>query len=362
MSAQASRKNYRIDDEQQWLASPDIDDVSPASVWAPDYEEEDETTLPGKRANAQYVELMSPNIEKEDLVVDTPRQVRILDESQVLPGEASFATVSLNQPFEENVLKSQDSFSTASVDENHERRPASRVHVLDESYVPPGEASFATVMLGQRTKAPRHSPITEFLVKTKLSVKQLVLAMVAFVSVLALAVIVLLSMTRSENVTVSSAPPSAAVESASQSVSTSTTQSPEPLVTSNNASETSSPTQVATVKETVAEAKLIDRASDDSRKAPSSDAKSAAVRQETLRDSKEGVSETKKQLASMAKKAVKEPTIVKMSNVAIKSEPRDEPATRQGEVPALRENVETKTPAMSGGGQRPRTVTRKPSP
>src|SRR6185436_10152203 len=130
MSAQASRKNYRIDDEQQWLASPDIDDVSPASVWAPDYEEEDETTLPGKRANAQYVELMSPNIEKEDLVVDTPRQVRILDESQVLPGEASFANVSLNQPLEDSVLKPQDSsepISNSRVDDNRERNSTSGV-------------------------------------------------------------------------------------------------------------------------------------------------------------------------------------------------------------------------------------------
>src|SRR6185436_12251957 len=109
----------------------------------------------------------------------------------------------------------------------------SRVQVLDESYVPPGEGSFATVMWGESMKAPRHSPVTEFLVKTKLSLKQLVLATVAFVSVLALAVVVLLSLTRSENLTLSSAPPPAAVETANQSLSTSATQSPESVVTSN---------------------------------------------------------------------------------------------------------------------------------
>src|SRR6185503_13022355 len=245
MSATAPRSSYRIADEQEWLESSDHVDLSPASVWASDYEEDDETTLQGKRVGAQDIDLMSPNLENEG--VETPRQVRILDESQVLPGEASFATVSLNQPFEERVLKPQDSFSTTSVDENHERRSASRVQVLDETYVPPGEASFATVMLGQRTKAPRHSPVTEFLVKTKLSVKQLVLATVALVSVLALAVVVLLSLTRSEVVTVSSAPPPAAVETANQSLSTSATQSTEPVVTS-NASEASGPTEVATVK------------------------------------------------------------------------------------------------------------------
>jgi hypothetical protein len=362
MSAIAPRSSYRISDEQEWLESSDNVGLSPASVWAPDYEEDDETTLQGKRVAAQHLDLMSPNVENEGF--ETPRQVRILDESQVLPGEASFATVSLNQPFEENVLKPQNSFESianSSVDDNRERSSASRVQLLDESYVPPGES----------VKAPRHSPITEFLVKTKLSVKQLVLATVAFVSLLALAVIVLLSMARSEVVTVSSVSPPPAVETASQSVSTSTAQSSEPVLTSKsqgNASESTSPTQVVTAKETpsVAEIKLIERpSSDDSRKAPSNAAKSGALRQEILREPNERVSESKKQPASVARKALKEPTVVKTSNVAIKSEPREvrpEPATRQSELPVTKENVETKTPSITGGGERPRTVTHKPSP
>jgi hypothetical protein len=379
MSALAPRNSYRIADEQEWLEYSDNVDLSPASVWAPDYEEEDETTLQGKRVDAQYIDLTSPNMEKEGLVVDTPRPVRILDESQVLPGEASFATVSLNQPLEESVLKLQNSWepiSTSSVDDYRERRSASRVQLLDESQVLAGEASFATVMLGERTKAHRHSPITEFLVKTKLSLKQLVLAMLALVSVLALAVIVLLSTTSSEVVTVSSAPPPTTLDTASQSVSTSITESPEPVLISNSQGKVSgsaSPTQaVATVEETqsVAEAKLIDRSSsDDSRKAPSSDAKSGAVRQEILREvnsvgarvysPKERVIETKKQSASVARKAVKELAVVKTSNASVRSEPletRPKPAARQSEVPVTVENVETKTPPITGGGERPRTV------
>jgi hypothetical protein len=375
MSAQASRSSYRIADEQEWLESSDIVEVSPASVWAPDYEEEDETTLQGKRVDAQYIDLMSPNMEKEGLVVDSPRQVRILDESQVLPGEASFDTVSLNQPLEESVLKPQNSWepiSTSNVDDDRERRSASRVPLLDESQVLAGEASFATVMLGQRTNAPRYSPITEFLVRTKLSLKQLVLAMLALVSVFALAVIVLLNMTSSEAVTVRSAPPPAPAETASQSVSTSISESPESVLLSNSqvkVSGSASPTQaVATVKETqrVAEAKLIERpSSDDSRKAPSSAAKSGAVRQEILREPKEGVIETRKQPAPVARKAVKEQAVVKTPNASVRSEPREtspEPATRQSDVPVTVEKVETKTPPITGGGERPRTVTRKPSP
>jgi hypothetical protein len=375
MSAPAPQNSYRIADEQEWLESSDNVDLSPASVWAPDYEEEDETTLQGKRVDSQYVDLMSPNLEKEVLVVDAPRQVRILDESQVLPGEASFATVRLNQPLEESVLKPQDSWepiSTSSVDDSRERSSASRVRLLDESQVLADEASFATVMLGEGTKAHRHSPLTEFLVKTKLSIRQLVLAMLALVSVLALAVIVLLNMTSSKAVTVTSAPPPTTVDAASQSVSTSIKESHASVLISNSQGKVSgsaSPTQaVGTVEETqsVAKAKLIARpSSDDSGKAPSNDAKSGAVRQEILREPKVRVIETMKPSASVARKAVKEQAVVKTPNASVSSEPsemRPKPAARQSEVPVTVENVETKTPPITGGAERPRTVTRKPNP
>ena len=125
MSAVAPRNSYRIAEEQEWLEFSDNAEPSPASVWAPDYDEEDETTLPGRRA--QHIDLMSPNIEK-DAIAEPPRQVRILDESRVLPGEASSATVSLNQPFEESVLKPQNScepISTSNDDDSRESRSAS---------------------------------------------------------------------------------------------------------------------------------------------------------------------------------------------------------------------------------------------
>jgi hypothetical protein len=381
VSSLAPRNSNKSVDEQGQLESSDIVDRSPASLWASDYEEEDETTLQGKRVDAKYVDLMSPNVESEGLV-ETPRQVRILDESQVLPGEASFATVSLNQPFESSVLKPQNSReppSTGGVNDYHDGRSAQQVQLLDESQVLAGEASFATVMLGEHTKAQRYSPITEFLVKTKLSLKQLVLAMLALASVLALAVIVLLRTTSPEVVTVSSAPPATTVDTASQSVSNPITESPDSDLIWNSQGKVSgsaSPTEAAaTVEETqsLAESKIERPSSDDSRKAPSSDAKSGAVRQEILREvnpvgarvssPKEGVTETKKQSASAGKKAVKEQAVVKTPNASVKSEPREthpEPATRPS-APITVENVEPKTPP-TGGGERPRTVTRKPSP
>lgn len=372
MSAIASRSSYRVADEQEWLESSVNVDPSPASVWAPDYEEEDETTLQSARVDAQCTGLMSPNIEQEESVVDTPSQVRLLDESQVLPGEASFATVRLNQLFEDGTFKPPDSYepiSTSTVDDNRERPSASRVRSLDESQVLTGEASFATV-LGELTIAQRHSPITEFLVKTKLSLKQLVLAVLALFSVLALGVFVLVFTISSEVVKVSSAPPPTNPVATNQSVATSNTEAPASVLNSQGKeSGTANPTQaVATAKEmqSVAETKLIETpSSDDSRKAPPKDAKSVAVNQEILRDPREHVIETKKQSTSAARKALKEPAVVKTPNATVRSEPsetRPEPATTQKEVPVIVENVEAKTPTITGGGERPRTVTRKPSP
>jgi hypothetical protein len=382
LSALAPRNRDRIADEQKRLESSDTVDLSPASLWRSDYEEEDETTVQGKRVDAQDIDPMPPNLEREGLV-ETPRQVRILDESQVLPGESSFATVSLNQPIESSVLKPQDSCqppSTSSVNDYREGRSVSRVQLRDESQVLAGEASFATVMLGEHRKAQRYSPITEFLVKTKLSLKQLVLAVLALVSVLALAMIVLLRTTGPEVVTVSSATPPTNVETASQSVSTSITEPPDSdwiLNSQGKVSGSASPTQAATAEEPqgVANAKLIERASsDDSRQAPLSDAKSAAVRQEILGEAnpvgvrvsspKERATATMKQSASIGKKAVKEPAVVKTPNASAKSdslEAHSIPATKQKELPVPVENVEPKPPP-TGGGERPRTVTRKPRP
>ena len=372
MSAIASRRSYRVADEQEWLESSVNADPSPASIWAPDYEE-DETTLQSARVAAQHTGLMSPNIEKEGLVVNTPRQVRMLDGSQVLPGEASFATVKLNQPFEGSVLKPQNSrepIPTSSIDDSRARSSALRVRLLDESQVLAGEASFATVMLNEHLKAQRHSPITEFLVKTKLSLKQLVLAALAMFSVLALGVFVLVIMMNSEIVTVTSAPPATVPDTTRQSLSTSKAESPESISNSpDKLSGAAIPTPaVATGAESsgVAEAKLMERpSSDDPGKAPAKEARAGTVSKEIVRESKERVPETKKQSASAAIKALKEPAVVKTPSASVGLEPREaasEPTIKQSEVPVTVENVETKAAQITGGGERPRTVTRKPSP
>lgn len=76
---------------------------------------------------------------------------RILDESAVLPHEASYATVSLYQEVEED--------------------PEPNEHVLDDSTVLPHEASFATVPLF-RDQYRKHSALNEFLNKFAFSAKR----------------------------------------------------------------------------------------------------------------------------------------------------------------------------------------------
>ncbi len=377
MSALAPSTSYRIFDEPQWLESSEDVDLSPAAVWAPDYYEENEITLPGRRVDVQYIDLTSPKLESEGIVIDGPRQVRTLHESQVLPGEASFATVILNQPLDENVLKpphSREPIPSSAVGDYREDRPASRVRLLNESQVLDGEASFATILDGG-TKVHRHSPLTEFFVKTKLTLAQLVLASSALVLVLALAVIVLVSLTSSQVVTVSSAPPPTTPDTASQIVPTSVASSESALISNAQveASGSVSPTPVVSVvdeAQAVAEAKLIERPiADDSRKARSIDAKPGAIRREVhpvgarVSSTKERVTETKKPLASVATRVAKEQAVGKTPKVPTVSKPletRPKPNT-QSAVPVTVERVETKMPS-TGGGERPRTVTRKPIP
>lgn len=382
MSALARANSYRVFDEQEWLESSDKVDLSPAAVWAPDYDEEDETTLPGRRVDVPHIDLTSPNIDSEDVVVNRPRQVRRLDESQVLPGEASFATVVLNQPLEENVLKPQhfsEPILNSTVADYREDRSASPVRLLDESQVLEGEASLATRMLYECSRAQPHSPLTEFFVKTKLTLTQLLLATSALVLVLALAVVALVSLTRSQVVTISSVPP-ITVDNASETVSTSIAPH-ESVLISNAQGEASggvsSTPEVVIVEETqsVPAAKLTEGPSaDDSQKAPSIDAERGAIRQETLREvdpvgarvslPKEQVIEAKQASAPVARKARKKQAVVKESDASDSSERLEmspKPATTQSEAPATVEKVEAKTPP-TGGGERPRTVTRKPIP
>jgi hypothetical protein len=383
MSSLAPRNSYRNGDELEWVESSDVVDYLPASVWSPDIEE-DEITLRSKLVT-HYNELMSPSIEREALV-ETPRQVRILDESQVLSDEALSAASSLNEPSAESVLEPPQSREPIAISKGDDREHPSpaQVRLLDESHVMSGEASFATVLSDQRAKA--HSPLSEFLAKTKLSLKQLVLATLALFSVMTLGVIALVSATSSWLGTVSSALPRTTLNTASRSVSTSasTPKSSEPILTSNSPGTVSgkiSPTQTkaAAAQTHIADARLSAGSnSTSSRKPTSSDAKVGVVHQETLRavnpaaervsSRKEHELEAKKQL-DVSRKALKKPEVANTRNASVKSQPREpgvkpgnRQATKQSNVPASVKKAETKKPPTIGAGDRPRTVASKPSP
>lgn len=390
MSSLAPRNSHRNGDELEWVESSDVVDYLPASVWAPDIEE-DEITLRSKLVT-HYNELMSSSIEREALV-EIPRLVRIPDESEVLPAEAPLATVHIKQPFAESVVEPQHSrepIATRSADDR-ERPSPSEVKLLDESHVLSGEASFETIMSDQRAKA--HSPLSEFLAKTKLSLKQLVLATLALFSVLTLGVIALVSATSSWRGIVSSAPPRTTLNAASRSVTTSastsaatsapTAKSSQSVLVSNsqgNVSGSISPTQPAATSERthIADARLsAGTNSNSSLKRTSTDPKAGVVHKETLRAAnsaaervnsrKEHDLEAKKQL-DVSRKALKKPEAANTPHTSVKSQSREpglkpatKRATRQGDVPVTVKKVETKTPATTNG-DRPRTVAGKPSP
>ena len=78
-----------------------------------------------------------------------------------------------------------------------ESRPVAtpRVKVLDESQVLPGEASFATAIPDDSVGGYSHSPLQEFLAKTNLSLKNLLLASLLFVSIVGVSALVIVEAT-----------------------------------------------------------------------------------------------------------------------------------------------------------------------
>ncbi len=246
--------------EVEWLEFSDRLDISPASVWVLEYDEE--VTRPGKRVVREEVEQLkadgiddsSPNYtERSDACSGSKATARprILDESTVLPSEASFATVRLNQPIESiavservsathsveelsanspsrrprilddsTILPSEASFDTVRLNQPiesiavEERAPAiravedlsvkpdySRRHILDESEVLPSEASFATLASNERTTAGSYSPLSEFFAKSDMNWQKLKLAVLLLASIFVstFAVVTLVVMKVDEN-------------------------------------------------------------------------------------------------------------------------------------------------------------------
>jgi hypothetical protein len=101
----------------------------------------------------------------------------------------------LNQPVELTTVKRRKQVTASSVEGATVNKAGSRVRILDESTVLPAEASFATVMLNQRTNARNYSPLAEFFVKSNLNWRRLNLAML-LLSISAVIMLIILMITQ----------------------------------------------------------------------------------------------------------------------------------------------------------------------
>lgn len=392
MAAVEPGNKHPLADELHWLEFSQHVDVSAASVWAPDYQEDDEITLQCKRVGANDPEQVTTDIEE---VSSRPkaRQVRILDESQVLPGEASFATVSLNRPSEENTSKPREPIENPIVEELSPNDSAHRVRLLDESQILAGEASYATVMLDERMGISSHSPIAEFLEKTRLTRHQLMLCGLLAASVLAFAVIVVLKLATSEHVAVGPvqhtenrayAPPNPA-DAARQTETTLSTKSIEPAIVSTSRGQVSS---IANLNGVTGNVKgIADMApmssnerthSEESRNTSANNAKSQVpVKSEVpvtanLNEAAPVASrvasrtvpvESKKKLSESAAKKLA--SAQRPQAVSVRSDENKElsaPAAEKSESAPAVKKTEISVLPVTGGGERPRTVTRRVTP
>lgn len=323
-----------LTEESAWLEFSDSTGLSPASVWASDYEED--LTLQSKTAAAKELEQVTEGRDDESTAINVSRRVRILDESQVLTDEASFATVTVNEPIEQAVVKRPEQ-AESKVGESSliDTRPA--VRLLDESQILSGEASFATAMSDEPLRMSTYSPLSEFLVKTHLNLTQLMLASLLLVLVIAVTTFLFLRLTTGK----------AALNSPS---------------TINSESQTSPVEAVPTTVETKA-LTTFDSSDPGPVSKPQEQLRGAAAssRQEELK--LKGASETERRTSPENPSSV----IVRRAAASKRSDvknSRSETVVGKREVPsstteaaAERLKDEPKVPPVTGGGERPRKVT-----
>jgi ankyrin repeat protein len=134
---------------------------------------------------------------------ETPR-VRVLDESQVLPSEASFATVVLNQPLESDITGDQ----RAEVPDNPDAfSPHDRMRLFDDSRILSSEAGLGTEHYSDEVIHcdsagvihRAYSPLAEFLVRTNMNFRQLVTATALLISFLLVATLAIREFTAGQD-------------------------------------------------------------------------------------------------------------------------------------------------------------------
>ncbi|MGH9970598.1 MAG: hypothetical protein ACREBG_22805 [Pyrinomonadaceae bacterium] len=388
MSALAPRSHQTPVNDSEWIEFPDRVEISPASVWALD--DEDETTVQTARAATKRLKQVAPGTVKESVHEASPR-VRILDESQVLPSEASFATIKMNQELESSVLDAHARLTASTFEEATANSANSRKRILDESDALPGEASFATVMLNEQSPDRAYSPLKEFFAKSNLNWRSLTVVTLLLVSIFAgitifvwkIAEQSVLSSHQTENNAAET--PRSQTEPTATHAELPTSKPPVPAAVSNRQTQVNEPmasaapnvakreaaVEVAPNKSPVASnsERSQKAASKEIKltipgKAPRPEAKSATRNSAAAGESgKRGL--TTQQRRSNAKESEGSKRAARTESVGVnKPRPQTVEASRESssistDAPAERPKPASTSHTVTGGAQRPRTVTPK---
>lgn len=391
MSALEQRSDQRPANDSEWLEFPGRLEISPESVWAPDYDEE--ISLQSKRVAAKRLEQVTARTIDEPSVGEARPQARMLDESQVLASEASFATVTLNQPLEPTAVNGRAQV-TASRGEEFVNPAGPRTRILDESQVLPGEASFATMVLNAPIAARTYSPLAEFFAKSDLAWRRLAVAALLLVSFSAAIAMVALRIARqgvfSSHRTISTSadtsrpkaePTAAQTESpTSKSVVSAAVSNRQTEVKEPKASAPQNAAKLEAAVETARDKSRVSLNSERSLKAGSDEIKLKTPRKTSQQEAKSGTrnsvsageSSKRGPTTQQRRASVKES---KVSRRAAHTERVNVNNPRAQTVGASRESSSLSTSAaagrpkdastsapVTGGGQRPRTVLPKVNP
>ena len=136
------------------------------------------------------------NPEEDWYATEAIPRVRVLDESRMLPSEVSFATVELNHPIELDAIGGQRLEPMSNQNDSINNTTRLNVRLLDEARTLSAETSCAT-MLSQESNG--YSPFAEFLVRTNLSSRRLLIVAAALISICLLATMVILKLANSQD-------------------------------------------------------------------------------------------------------------------------------------------------------------------
>ncbi|HKY28288.1 MAG TPA: hypothetical protein VJM12_10105 [Pyrinomonadaceae bacterium] len=242
------------------------------------------------------------------------------------------------------------------------------VKLLDESQVLPGEASFATAIPNDSIGGHAHSPLHEFQAKTNLSLKTLLLASLLFVSIVAVSALVIVEATTGifTSPQVAGSGESSASEPARPEILNGAKSVSPPVVSPPPKQETKA---VASPREypkfpSGATARFPSESVQSTSRGTARDSNKNSDSSRNLRGTVHGRENSKTARANAKESGAKKPTNSKRSDVnkAHSKTGVSRSASNSGKDNAgvrIKVEVKTPTPPNANGAQRPRTVTRR---